>query len=94
MKKYLQSLPASSKKQTAPRSQPPQQRPPRIGHQLELIEEDDPTPLTPALSPTPIPPPPSAPPPPPAPVQPTPIPRRYPQRNRAPPQRFAPYVEH
>ena len=93
LKHYLQSLPASSKKQTAPRSQPSQQRPPRIGHQLELIEEDDLTPLTPALPPAPIPPPPpSAPPPPPVPVQPTPIPRRYPQRNRAPPQRFAPYM--
>ena len=100
LKPYLQSLPSSSKKQTAPRSQVSQQRPSSIGHQLELIEDDDPSPAPvpprpPSVPPplVPVPPPPSAPPPP-IPVQPNPIPHRYPQRNRAPPQRFAPYVEH
>jgi len=95
LKPYLQSLPSESNKQRSSRLQPTPQRSSEVGHHLELVEADDPTP------PVSVPPPPPAalapippPPPMPAPPQPTSVSRRYPQRNRVPPIRFAPYVEH
>ena len=110
LKPYLSSL-----TETAPRdlqeSPQEQQRSHPVGHNLELLDGDNPPapgPL-PILHPPPMPPPPptsqSVPPPPPLPSQSMPPPtassqslpappRRYPQRTRRPPDRFAPYIEH